>query len=119
VGAYHVGFTKDVNQLVRMLRERFPNKKLYLSGFSLGGNVSLKFLGELGEEAEARGIYGAAVTCVPFDAAACQKKMDTNDFNRSVYAAVSFHFHCSAAGKRVCVSLLVYLRFSAEHHAQI
>jgi predicted alpha/beta-fold hydrolase len=84
-----VGFTKDVNHLVRMLRERFPHKKLYLSGFSLGGNVSLKFLGELGADAQARGVYGAAVTCVPFDAAACQKKMDTNDFNRSVYAAVS------------------------------
>lgn len=41
-GAYHLGFTDDLNQLVRMLHKNDPNRKLFLSGFSLGGNVCLK-----------------------------------------------------------------------------
>lgn len=88
-GAYHLGFTKDLHQLTKMLHERFPEKKKYLSGFSLGGNVVLKFLGELGDQAiTERGIYGAAVTCVPFDPVASQGKLDTNGFNRAVYSNV-------------------------------
>ncbi len=87
-GAYHVGFTTDINQLVSVLHARFPQKRMYLSGFSLGGNVSLKFLGELGDAAESRGIFGAAVTCVPFDPTQSQAKLDVG-FNRAVYSMVS------------------------------
>lgn len=46
----------------------------------------LKFLGELGDEAESKGIYGAAVTCVPFDPIASQGKLDQG-FSRAVYSA--------------------------------
>jgi hypothetical protein len=38
-GAYHLGFTADVNQLVSILHARHPEKKIYLCGFSLGGNA--------------------------------------------------------------------------------
>lgn len=55
VGAYHVGFTKDAHQITKFLKEKYPHRKIYLSGFSLGGNVSLKMLGELGTEATAKG----------------------------------------------------------------
>ena len=88
VGAYHVGFTTDINQLINILHERFPKKYMYLCGFSLGGNVSLKFLGELNETAEQKGLYGAAVTCVPFDPTSSQAKLDVG-FNRAVYSMVS------------------------------
>jgi len=81
-----------VHQLVTTLHERFPNKRFYMAGFSLGGNVSLKFLGELGSTAESRGIYGAAVTCVPFDLTQSQKKLDVG-FNRAVYSMVRLATH--------------------------
>jgi predicted alpha/beta-fold hydrolase len=87
-GAYHLGFTTDINQLVRTIHEKFPSKRLYLSGFSLGGNVVLKYLGELGEEAIALNIIGSVATCVPFDPTSCQKKLDQG-FNRAVYSEVS------------------------------
>eukprot|EP01041_Mallomonas_annulata_P004691 gene4691-9299_t len=85
VGAYHLGFTDDINMITKKLAKLYPDKSLYLSGFSLGGNVILKFLGELGEEAWNRNIKGAAVTCVPFDPVACQSKIDVG-FNRAVYS---------------------------------
>jgi hypothetical protein len=50
-GGYHVGFTKDIHLVTAIMSKRYPNRKLYLSGFSLGGNVALKFLGELGDSA--------------------------------------------------------------------
>jgi predicted alpha/beta-fold hydrolase len=84
---YHVGFTQDINQLVDTLHGRYPAKKMYLCGFSLGGNVSLKYLGELGDDATKKGIFGAAVTCVPFDLAGSQAKLDVG-FNRAMYSMV-------------------------------
>jgi len=52
----------------------------------LGGNVILKCLGELGEEAVSLGVSGAAVACVPFDAVRSSRKIDSG-FNGAVYAA--------------------------------
>ncbi|RYY88321.1 alpha/beta fold hydrolase [archaeon] len=84
-GGYHMGFTDDMNRLVDVLNERYPDKHIYLCGFSLGGNVCLKFLGEQGRTAWKRNIRGAAVTCVPFDPVACHLKIDVG-FNRAVYS---------------------------------
>uniref|UniRef100_A0A7S1UAU7 AB hydrolase-1 domain-containing protein n=1 Tax=Phaeomonas parva TaxID=124430 RepID=A0A7S1UAU7_9STRA len=65
-----------------------PN--LYLSAFSLGGNVCLKLLGEMGDgsapEWDGVRIRGAAVNCVPFDPAACSPLLSEDNFNRLVYS---------------------------------
>lgn len=84
-GGYHVGFTKDLHQLTAIIQHRHPRLKMYLAGFSLGGNVSLKFLGELGEKARERNVFGAVVTCVPFDPVASHFKLDAG-FNRLAYS---------------------------------
>lgn len=44
---YHSGCSPDVYKVVKAVKERYPNTHLYLMGFSLGGNVSLKLAGEL------------------------------------------------------------------------
>lgn len=84
-GAYHVGFTKDIRQVTTTIYNRHPTKRFYLSGFSLGGNVALKYLGELGEDALKLNIYGATAFCVPFDASACQPKLDSG-ISRAIYS---------------------------------
>lgn len=71
---------------IRRLHEEDPRRRIYLTGFSLGGNVILKCLGELGDEAARLGVKGAAVACVPFDAVKSSGKIDRG-FNRFVYAA--------------------------------
>jgi predicted alpha/beta-fold hydrolase len=86
-GGYHLGFTTDLDQVTSHIHEKYPDKNIYLCGFSLGGNVILKFLGELGERAWARGIRGSAVTCVPFDPVEGHKKLESG-FNRAVYSEV-------------------------------
>ena len=45
-GAYHVGFTKDLDQLARYIKEQFPDKKIYLSGFRYGIHRSLMNLND-------------------------------------------------------------------------
>ena len=47
-GGYHLGFTDDVNFVTKKIFSE-TKRSIYLSGFSLGGNVVLKLLGELGQ----------------------------------------------------------------------
>ncbi len=61
---YHSGETTDLHDVLRRIRAEDPNAPLLLAGFSLGGNVLLKWLGEHGADA---GIIAAAAVSVPFD----------------------------------------------------
>lgn len=61
--SYHSGETGDLDFVVRLLRARHPQAPLAAVGFSLGGNVLLKWLGEQGANAP---IVAAAAVSVPF-----------------------------------------------------
>jgi uncharacterized protein len=63
---YHSGETGDLDLVVRTLAAREPEVPLYAIGFSLGGNVLLKWLGEVGA---ASFIRAAATLSVPYDLA--------------------------------------------------
>jgi len=67
--AYHAGETGDLAFVVATLRARFPARALAVVGASLGGNVALRWLGELGEAGRTT-VSAAAVVSVPFDLAA-------------------------------------------------
>ncbi len=61
--AYHSGETSDLDWLLRQLAEREPHTKKAVVGFSLGGNVLLKWLGEQGQQSYAE---TAVAVSVPF-----------------------------------------------------
>jgi predicted alpha/beta-fold hydrolase len=61
---YHSGETTDAAHVYAVLRARAPGVPWYAIGVSLGGNVLLKWLGELGASAT---LAGAAAISVPFD----------------------------------------------------
>ena len=63
---YHSGETEDVGFVIRLLRDRFPRRPLMAVGFSLGGNILLKYLGEQ-ESTNASLIAAAVVISVPYD----------------------------------------------------
>ena len=68
VRAYHSGETEDLGLVLDLVAERF-GRPAGVVGYSLGGNVTLKLVGERGEAARDR--VGAAVAIsVPFDLAA-------------------------------------------------
>lgn len=70
--AYHQGDTADLRLLWRRLREREPQTFIACVGWSLGGNVTLKALGE--EGAQAVPDIACAVS-VPFDLHACAEHL--------------------------------------------
>jgi len=62
--SYHSGDTGDLDVIVRALRAREPRVPLAAIGFSLGGNVLLKWLGETGEN---NPLVAATAISVPFE----------------------------------------------------
>ena len=82
---YHSGDTEDLEFMVGGLLAREPQVPLGLVGISLGGNVLLKWLGELGERVPAS-VAAAVAISTPFNLAACAAVLDRG-LNRRLYTA--------------------------------
>lgn len=67
---YHSGFTQDLDLLVTTQAKRYA--EVALVGFSLGGNVILKYLGEVGAAAQ---VSRATVFSVPCDLAGSSRAL--------------------------------------------
>ncbi|MGC2657466.1 MAG: alpha/beta fold hydrolase [Bryobacteraceae bacterium] len=69
---YHSGLTGDTRFILEQIHERNIGP-IFLVGFSLGGNVTLKLAGELGET---KLLAGACAVSTPIDLAACVRQLD-------------------------------------------
>ena len=74
VRSYHSGITEDLEAVVEHVTQRGKYHAIGLVGFSLGGNLTLKYLGEQGPEIN-RAITGAATCSVPCDLASGAEQM--------------------------------------------
>ena len=63
---YHSGETSDLAFVLDRVSSEFPRSPLCLAGFSLGGNVMLKYLGERGDDIP-RQLAAAVAVSVPYD----------------------------------------------------
>lgn len=78
---YHSGKTDDVNFIVNYLSENYQYENIIITGFSLGGNLTLKYLGEFADvHSKVRG--GIAVS-VPVDLTTSQAEL--NKLKNKVY----------------------------------
>ncbi|GAB3677337.1 hydrolase [Salinisphaera aquimarina] len=66
--SYHSGETGDLDTVVQHVRQRFPRASLAAVGYSLGGNVLLKYLGEQGRHAP---LACAVAVSSPYDLKCC------------------------------------------------
>lgn len=71
---YHHGDTEDLRELLQLLRQREPQTPLFAVGWSLGGNVLLKYLGEEGARTP---LAAAAAVCPPFELRPCAERLRT------------------------------------------
>ncbi len=71
--SYHSGDTADFAYLVQTLRQREPDTPLMAVGYSLGGNVLLKWLAEAGTQAP---LKAAVAVSVPFVLAQSADRMN-------------------------------------------
>ena len=67
---YNSGRSGDFRAVVRELAEQDGLPEVFLSGFSMGGNLALKAAGEFGDE-KLEAFRGAAVVCPTLHLAAC------------------------------------------------
>jgi len=81
---YHSGETGDIDFLYRTLRAREPDTQIAAVGFSLGGNVLLKWLGEQGNNVA---LFAATAVSVPLVLSACANKLDSG-FSRLYRASL-------------------------------
>jgi predicted alpha/beta-fold hydrolase len=63
---YHGGNSHDILTVLDFCQKQAPHSETILVGFSLGGNIALKLLGELGEEAK-RWLKSCIAICPPLD----------------------------------------------------
>ena len=61
--SYHSGETGDLRFLIETIRERYPEARLSAVGYSLGGNVLLKYLGEYKDDSQ---LTAASAISVPY-----------------------------------------------------
>jgi hypothetical protein len=72
---YHSGETTDIDFVVRRLIAESPETPIVIAGVSLGGNVTLKWLGEQGAEVPRQVVRAAAISA-PFDLAAGSRHLE-------------------------------------------
>ncbi|WP_262967107.1 hydrolase [Methylobacter psychrophilus] len=70
---YHSGETEDIHFLYQTLRQREPHTPFAAVGFSLGGNVLLKWLGEQNNNLS---LFAATAVSVPFVLSTCATRLD-------------------------------------------
>jgi len=70
--AYHSGASDDLGAVVEHLQRKRPLAPLYAVGYSLGGNVLLKYLGERAANCP---LHGAVAVSVPFRLDQCADRI--------------------------------------------
>ena len=70
---YHAGETNDIRYFLGQLRERGHDGPLFAVGYSLGGNILLKYLGE---SAHNTPLAAAAAVCAPLDLHQCSDALN-------------------------------------------
>lgn len=72
--AYHSGDTADASLVINEIKRRYPTRPLVAVGYSLGGNVLLKYCGEKASE---NPLAAAIAVCPPLLLSACAKRINT------------------------------------------
>ena len=62
--SYHSGITKDLKAVIDYVLAKFSYKNIFINGFSLGGNLALKYVANVSElPKEVKGVIGISVPC--------------------------------------------------------
>jgi predicted alpha/beta-fold hydrolase len=85
VRSYHSGDSREIDWILRRLKDANRHAKIYVVGVSLGGNMLLKWLGEEGVAASLI-VERAVAVSAPMDLAAAARVLDSG-FNRMVYTS--------------------------------
>ncbi|MEI7782191.1 MAG: hydrolase [Planctomycetota bacterium] len=82
--AYHAGETGDVLAVLERLGAERPGRPFAVVGFSIGGNILMKLLGEDPGRVPA-GLVAAAAISPPFDLETCARHLDRRSRTAAIY----------------------------------
>lgn len=74
--------TWDLRQLVKWLRQKFPNRPLYAIGFSLGANILTNYVGEEGDDCMLKAAISVAN---PYNLELCDRQLRSTWIGLHVY----------------------------------
>ncbi|MCL1079534.1 hydrolase [Parashewanella spongiae] len=72
--SYHSGDTQDVTGTLKFINDTYPNSPIWAVGYSLGGNVLCKYLGEKQSQSL---IQRAVIISAPLQLNACAKRLES------------------------------------------
>jgi len=75
LSTYHSGKTEDVEFVINHLLDNYNYDEIVIVGFSLGGNLTLKYIGEQSSNIPEK-VKGGIAVSVPIDIASAEKEMD-------------------------------------------
>lgn len=75
-------WTEDARRFVKDLRERYPNRRFYMVGFSLGASILANYLGQEGDKVD---IEAACVVANPWDLCASFYSLKASWIGRNLY----------------------------------
>jgi predicted alpha/beta-fold hydrolase len=80
--SYHSGATDDLDEIITVLSERHPDSDLHAIGYSLGGNVLLKWCAETGRD---NPLSTAVAISVPYKLNVASTTLDSKRFFSRLY----------------------------------
>jgi len=108
--AYHSGETNDAKEFIASLKAQYPKAPLYAVGYSLGGNMLLKLLGEMQEQSP----FKAAVSVsAPMQLDVCANVMNTG-FSRYYQKNLLKSLKKSLAAKYMKHDMVSLLKFEQK-----
>ena len=87
LATYHSGKTEDVDFVVQHLLDAYNYDAIIIVGFSLGGNLTLKYLGEYEPKLSTK-IKGGIAISVPVDITSAETELDK--FKNKLYIEIFF-----------------------------
>lgn len=106
---YHAGTSDDILQILESLKQNSSTSPVILIGFSLGGNIVLKLLGELGDKA--RQLIACAIAiCPPINLVKTTQNLlkPSNRFYHRYYLRCLRQLGYKWLGKRTIHSIIEY-----------
>lgn len=73
---YHSGKSDDLNRIIKYINTKYYYESIVIIGFSLGGNLSLKYLGESWEKPD--NLKACVSISPPIDLGACGNALNSN-----------------------------------------
>ena len=96
LSSYHSGKSDDLLEVIQYIEKGYQYKKIHIVGYSLGGNITLKFMGEFADSTNVNSAVAISVPCSLKGSSIAMtekgNKMYVNNFLKTLRAKAKIKF---------------------------